>query len=160
MATYDKCRHCKYGRDYLYGKCYECKNGSNFKERILDEQQMWISIKWWRENIISMANDIQKFSTCLRNLDIYNRAVEIKEIANGDGKKLWKSKATKVKERAEITYKELISEYIKLGKLGLGANAYMNLMCVGEILGYPKSKINEDLSKELEKNGTSIKDNS
>lgn len=62
--------------------------------------------------------------------------------------------------RAEIKYKELISEYIKLGKLGLGANAYMNLMCVGEILGYPKSKINEDLSKELEKNGTSIKDNS
>lgn len=40
--------------------------------------------------------------------------------------------------RAEIKYKELISEYIKLGKLGLGANAYMNLMCVGEILGYPK----------------------
>lgn len=62
--------------------------------------------------------------------------------------------------RAEIKYKELISEYIKLGKLGLGANAYMNLMCVGEILGYPKSKINEDLSKELEKNETSIKDNS
>lgn len=120
---------------------------------------MWISIKWWRENIISMANDIQKFSTCLQNLDIYNRAVETKEIANGDEKKLWKSKATKVKERAEITYKELISEYIKLGKLGLGANAYMNLMCVGEILRYPKSKINEDLSKELEKNGTSIKDN-
>lgn len=112
MATYDKCRHCKYSRLYLYDcKCYECINGSNFEERILDE-------------------------------------------------KLWESEAIQVKNRAEIKYKELLNEYIKLGKIGLGANAYMNLMCVGEILGYPKSKINEDLSKELEKNGTSIKDNS
>lgn len=149
MATYDKCRHCKYSRLYLYDcKCYECINGSNFEERILDEKQMWISIKWWRENIIFMASDIEKFSACLQNLDIYNRALEIKSMANGD-EKLWESEATQVKNRAEIKYKELLNEYVKLGKIGLGANAHMRLMCVGEILGYPQSKINEDIKKGL-----------
>lgn len=165
MTAYEKCSRCKYKTRLMYQHpCYLCKNESDFEEQISDEEHWWKCRSWWYEHIIAKAKDIQKFSACLHNLDIYNRAVEIEAIANSDyrgkdrdNKKPWENEATKVKERAEKKYQEALYAYVRLFEINKDALSYHwdrdyeRAVCLGEVLGYGENKVKADIEEMRKK---------
>jgi hypothetical protein len=58
-------------------------------------------------------------------------------------------KAKNIKERVERKYKELLCRYIKESAFGFGEREYVELICIGEVLGYSPAKIREDIRGEL-----------